>query len=68
VAGNWRRLDNEDHHNLYPLLTTIRVIGWVKHVTRMGQMINTIYLSGNLKGRDNMEDLVVNWRIILERI
>jgi hypothetical protein len=36
VAGNWRRLHNEELHNLYASPNIIRVIksriGWVRHV------------------------------------
>jgi hypothetical protein len=37
-------------------------------VARMGEMRNTISLSENLKGRDNLEDLGVWGKIILEWI
>jgi hypothetical protein len=45
VAGGWRRLYNEELHNLYALPNTIRVIKsrwmeWVGHVARMGEMRN----------------------------
>jgi hypothetical protein len=44
VAGKWI-LHNEELHNLYPSLNTIRVIKsrtmrWVKHVARIIEMIN----------------------------
>jgi hypothetical protein len=40
VAGGWRRLHNEDFHNLYASTNIIRVIksrmmGWADHVARM---------------------------------
>jgi len=45
VAGAWRRLDNEELHNLYASRNIIRVIKsrslrWEEHVARMGSMIN----------------------------
>jgi hypothetical protein len=45
VAGGWRRLHNEELHNLYASLNTIRAIKsrrmrWEGHVTRMGEMTN----------------------------
>jgi hypothetical protein len=45
VAGDWRRLHNEELHNLYTSLNVIRVIKlrrmiWEVHVARMGEMIN----------------------------
>jgi hypothetical protein len=41
VVGGWRRLHNEELHNLYTSLNVIRVIksrrvGWAGHVARMG--------------------------------
>jgi hypothetical protein len=42
---------------------------WVGHVARIGDMRNTYkILVGNQKGRDHMEDLGVDGKIILERI
>jgi hypothetical protein len=45
VAGGWRRLYNEELHNLYASPNIIRVMKsrrmtWVGHVARMGQMRN----------------------------
>jgi hypothetical protein len=45
VAGDWRRLHNEELHNLYASPHTIRVIKsrtmrWVGHVVRMGYAKN----------------------------
>jgi hypothetical protein len=45
VAGGWRRLHNEELHNLYTSLKIIRVIksrtmGWVRRVGRMVEMGN----------------------------
>jgi hypothetical protein len=46
VAGDWRRLHNEELHNLYASLNIIRVMnsrrmGWAGHATRMGEMRNS---------------------------
>jgi hypothetical protein len=40
VEGGWRRLHNEELHNLYASTNVIRVmkskwVGWVGHVSRM---------------------------------
>jgi hypothetical protein len=45
VRGGWRRLHNEEFHNLYASLNVIRVIRssrvrWAWHVARMGEMRN----------------------------
>jgi hypothetical protein len=42
VAGHWRRLHNEELHNLYASPSTIRVIKWrrirwVGHLALMGK-------------------------------
>jgi hypothetical protein len=46
VAGGWRRLHNEELHNLYTSPNIISVIKsrkmkWTKHVARMGEMRNS---------------------------
>jgi hypothetical protein len=55
--GNWRRLHNEELHNLYASQNVIkviksRIITWTEHKA-----------SENLKGRDHAEDLRVDGRI-----
>jgi len=45
VAGGWRRLHNEELHNLYASSNIIRMIKsrrmrWVGHIARMGDMKN----------------------------
>jgi hypothetical protein len=45
VAGGWRRLHNEELHNLYASQNVIRVMksrmtSWVKYVTRMEETRN----------------------------
>jgi hypothetical protein len=46
VAGGWKRLHNEEIHNVYASPYIIRVIKsrkmrWVGHVARMGEMRNS---------------------------
>jgi hypothetical protein len=72
VAGGWRRLHNEELHNLYTSPNIIRVtksrrMRWARNVSRMGEMRNVYnILVGNLKGRDHLEDLGVDGRLKLE--
>jgi hypothetical protein len=45
VTGDWRKLHNEELHNLYSLPNIIRMIKsrrmrWAVHVGRMGEMRN----------------------------
>jgi hypothetical protein len=72
-AGGWRRLHNEVlDHNLNASPNIIRVIKYRRmkltgHVAHMGEMRNgNKFWSENLKGRDHMEDLHVDGKIILE--
>jgi hypothetical protein len=57
VAGGWRRLHNEERHNLYTSPDIIRVIksrrmSWMGHVACMGEMRNTyIILIGRTAGK-----------------
>jgi hypothetical protein len=42
MTGGWRKLHNEELHNLYSLPSIIRIIKsrrvrWVRHVARMGE-------------------------------
>jgi hypothetical protein len=45
IIGRWRKLHNEELHNLYSSLNIIRMIKsrrmrWAKHVARMGEKTN----------------------------
>jgi hypothetical protein len=57
VAGNWRRLHNEELHNLYASQNIIRMINSRRlrqagHVARMGEMkMHGKFWSENQKGR-----------------
>jgi hypothetical protein len=49
VTGGWRKLHNEELHNLYPSLSIIRIIKsrrmrWAGHVARMGEKRNVYML------------------------
>jgi hypothetical protein len=74
VAEGWRKHHNEELHNLYTSSNIIRVIKsrrmrWAKDVARMGiWKTRTIFSIEKLKGRDQLEDLGVDGKIILEWI
>jgi hypothetical protein len=57
VAGGWRRLHNEELHNLYASPNIIRVIKsrnvrWANHVARTGELINAYkILTGKFEGK-----------------
>jgi hypothetical protein len=40
VTGDWRKLQNEELHNLYSSPSIIRRMRWAGHVTRMGEKRN----------------------------
>jgi hypothetical protein len=69
-----RRLYKEELHNLHNLhissdikVIKSRRVGWVVHVTRMGEMRNSYkILAAKPYGRDHSEDLSVDGKIILE--
>jgi hypothetical protein len=57
MAGGWRRLHNEELHNLYASPRTIRVIKsrrmrWAGHIAHTGEMRNTYnILAGKPEGK-----------------
>jgi hypothetical protein len=57
VTGGWRKLHNEELHNLYSLPSIIRMMKsgkmrWVGHVARMGEKRNAYrLLMGNSEGK-----------------
>ena len=71
VTGEWSKLHNEELNDLYSSLNTVRVIKsrrmrWARYVARMGTgELYTGIWSGNLGGRDHLEDPGVGGRIKL---
>jgi hypothetical protein len=65
VTGDWRRLHNEELHNLYASPDIIikvmksRRMRWKGHVACIGEM-RTKFLLQNRKRRDHVEDLGVD--------
>jgi hypothetical protein len=73
VIGGWRKLYNEELHNLYSSLNIIKVIRsrklrWVGHVALMGRsgMHTGFFLLGSQKEIDYWEDLDSVCKIILK--
>jgi hypothetical protein len=66
--GSWRKLHNDELHNLYSSPNIVRVIKsrrmrWAGHVARMGEgKVFTGFLLGGLKVRDHWEDLGIGER------
>jgi hypothetical protein len=57
VMGGWRKLHNEELHDLYSSPSLIRIIksrrmGWAGHVTQMEKNIYRL-LVGKPEGKDN---------------
>jgi hypothetical protein len=68
--GSWRKLHNDELHDLYSSPNIFRVIKsrrmrWVGHVARMGEVFTGFWL-GSRKARDHWEDLGVGGRIIIK--
>jgi hypothetical protein len=74
VTGGWRKLHNQELHNLYssPNITRmikLRRMRWTGHVTRMGRKGMLIgYWWENQKERDHWEEQEVSGRTILKWI
>jgi hypothetical protein len=72
VDGSWRKLYNDELHNLYSSPNIVRVIKsrtmrWAGHVARMGKReVFTGYWLRGPKRRDHWEDLGVGRRITLK--
>jgi hypothetical protein len=70
VAGGWRRLHNEDLHNLYDLRNIVTMIKsrkmrWMGHVEHREYMRTAYSNVENMKRRVYSEDLVVDGRNVL---
>jgi hypothetical protein len=71
VIGGWRKLHNEELHNLYCSPSIIRMIKsrrmrWAGHVARMGRRgMHIGFLIGKRERKGPLEDLDVGGRIIL---
>jgi hypothetical protein len=69
--GSWRKLNNDELHNLYSSLNIVKVIKsrmmrWTGHVARMGKgEVFTGFWLGTPKVRDHWEGLGVGERITL---
>jgi hypothetical protein len=67
VAGGWRRLNNEELHNLHASQNIIKVIKlrrmrWARPVARMGKMRNEYkILVGKIEGKGPLERPPCRW-------
>jgi hypothetical protein len=57
VTGKWKKLHNEELHDLYSLPSIIRIIKsrrmiWAGHVARMGDKRNAYRLVGKARGKE----------------
>jgi hypothetical protein len=73
VVGAWRRLHNEDRHNLYAppniiRMTKSRRMRWVGHVTCMKMVRNAYNIFVREHEGNHPEDLNVDRRIMLKWI
>jgi hypothetical protein len=71
VVGGWRRLQNEELHNLYSSLNIIRVnksrrIEWAWHAAHMREMKNAYrVLAGKPEGIRSLRRSWCRWKDIL---
>jgi hypothetical protein len=66
--GSWRKLHNDELHDLYSSPNIGRMIKWAGYVARMGEgrgEVVTGFWLGGPKGRDHWEDLGIGGRITL---
>jgi len=75
VTGKWRKLHNEELHDLYPSPNIVRVtksqrMRWAGHVARVVVWGGVIYrvVVGKPEGKRHLEDTGVDGRIILRWI
>jgi hypothetical protein len=74
VTGKWRRLHNEELHDLYSSLNIVQVINlrrmkWAGHVAWMGEARGGYrILVGKLRERDHLGEPGIDRRIILRWI
>jgi hypothetical protein len=74
VTGEWSRLHSEEFNDLYSSRNIVRVtksrrMRWAGHVARMGRReAYTGFWCGDLREKDQLEDLGVDGRKILEWI
>jgi hypothetical protein len=72
VTGGWRKLHNEEPHNLYYSPSIIRIIKsrrmrWAGHVARMGKKMNVYrLLVGKPEEKRHVEDQDVGGEITLK--
>jgi len=74
VMGEWRKIQNEELHDLYSSPNIVQVIKlrrmrWVRHMASMGESRGAYRVWwGNLREKDHFEDPGVDGRIILRWI